>query len=131
MIKRPFQPALDEYLAGEIEDEELLERIEWEERWGYSFELYRCIREFARAHAIPVHDLNVPDEIPRAVSRGGVEALSEEERAALPDLDLGNEAHRAMVKEAFGAHHGHGELSFDHFYAAQVIWDETMAYEIA
>jgi uncharacterized iron-regulated protein len=131
MIKRPFQPALDDYLIGEIDAEELLSRCEWDDRWGYSFELYRGIFEFARAHKIPLHALNAPDEITRAVAGGGVKSLSDDERASLPDLDLTDENHRAMVKEAFDSHHGHAKLSFDDFYEAQVIWDETMAYEIA
>lgn len=131
MFKRPFQNVLDAYLAGEIDAPSLIERSEWKARWGYDFELYRPILEFARAHHIAVRALNAPDEITRAVAEGGIAALDETERGSLPDLDLEISEHRSMVRESFDRHNVHGLLSFDHFYVAQVIWDETMAYEIA
>jgi uncharacterized iron-regulated protein len=131
MFKRPFQHVLDDYLEGKIDADELVEKTEWEDRWGYSFELYRPILEFARAHHLHVYALNAPDEITRTVADGGMKALSATERASLPDLDLSNAQHREMLKEVFDAHHGHAELSFEDFYLAQVIWDETMAYEVA
>src|SRR5262249_11935757 len=130
--KRPFQGALDDYLAGKIDAEELVEKSEWEDRWGYSFELYRPILEFARAHQIPIIALNAPDEITSTVATKGFEGLSDDERASLPDLDLSNEQHRELMREVFGGHHAHAHAgTFENFYAAQVIWDETMAYEIA
>jgi uncharacterized iron-regulated protein len=131
MFKRPFQDALDEYVDGKIDDEQLIEKSEWDDRWGYSFELYRPILEFARAHHIRVFALNAPDEITRTVADHGMKGLSETERASLPELDLSNEKHKSMLREAFDAHHGHSALSFEDFYLAQVIWDETMAYEVA
>lgn len=131
MVKRPFQGAVDDYLAGKIETEELVARTEWKDRWGYSFELYRGIFEFARAHKLQVHALNAPDEITEAVASGGIESLSPAQKESLPDLDLTHKAHREVIKKVFGAHHHHQLGSFENFYAAQVIWDETMAYEIA
>lgn len=138
MVKRPFQAALDRYLSGEVNEETFLEEVEWDDRWGFPFFLYRPVLRYAKAYGIPVYALNARDEITRKVARDGIDALDEAERATLPDLDLSNEAHRKAVMEAFGEHHGghgengpHGGLSFDNFYAAQVIWDETMAYEVA
>jgi uncharacterized iron-regulated protein len=133
MIKRPFQQALDDYLAGTIDEAEMLLRTEWDDRWGYSFLLYREIFEFARAHKIPLYALNAPEELTKTVAGGGLEALTPDQRASLPDLDLTSEDHREMLKEAFGAHHHHhaGKFNFENFYAAQVIWDETMGYEVA
>lgn len=131
MFKHPFQPALDDYIAGKIDEPTMLARTEWDDRWGFDFELYRPVLEFARAHKIRVVALNAPDEITRTVADGGLAALSANERAALPDLDLTNQEHRSMLKEVFEAHHGRANTSFEDFYAAQVIWDETMAFEIA
>lgn len=139
MVKRPFQPALDRFLSGETDEDTFLAEVEWDERWGFPFFLYRPVLRYAKAYGIPVYALNARDEITRKVAREGIDALDEMERAAIPDLDLTNEAHRQAVMEAFGGHHHgvmeehgpHGALSFDNFYAAQVIWDETMAYEVA
>src|SRR5205085_7265145 len=49
------------------------------------------------------------------------------------DMQIGPEAHREMVRQAFGAH-PHGKFSqaqFERFYAAQLVWDETMATRVA
>jgi uncharacterized iron-regulated protein len=133
MVKRPFQASLDRYLTGEIDEETFLSEVEWEDRWGYPFFLYRPILRYAKEKRIPVYALNAKDEVTRKVAREGMSALDEIERASIPDLDLSNEQHKAQVREAFDGHHegGHGEMDFDNFYAAQVIWDETMAYEVA
>ena len=137
MVKRPFQPALDRYLTGDIDEETFLREVEWDDRWGYPFFLYRPILRYAKEHRLPVYALNAKDEVTSKVARDGIDALDETERASIPDLDLGNEQHRAQIREAFDGHHAHGgegahgQMSFDNFYAAQVIWDETMAYEIA
>jgi uncharacterized iron-regulated protein len=133
MVKRPFQAAIDRYLAGEIDEEQFLHEVEWDDRWGYPFFLYRPIFRYAKEKRIPVYALNAKDEVTRKVAREGMDALDETERASIPDLDLSNEEHKAQVREAFEGHHAHegNALDFDNFYAAQVIWDETMAYEVA
>jgi uncharacterized iron-regulated protein len=130
MVKRPFQGGLDRYLGGQIHEEQLLTEVEWEERWGYSFFLYRPIFRYAKEHGIPIYALNAPDEITEKVARGGLDSLDSTERESLPDLDLENTAYEAVVREAFAGHHD-GSMSFENFYIAQVIWDETMAYEVA
>ena len=132
MVKRPFQKGLDRYLAGEIDETEFLAEVEWSSRWGFPFFLYRPILRYARKHRLKVYALNAPDEITRKTAREGLDALSSEERASVPDLDLSNEAHRSSVRAAFDGHHGSDtKMTFENFYTAQVIWDETMAYEVA
>jgi uncharacterized iron-regulated protein len=132
MIQRPFQSVLDAYVAGSIDEAALLAGVEWEERWGFDFALYRPIFEHARAHRIPIVALNARREITRAVARGGLEALDEDERAELPsELDLTNAAHRAMVERALSEHPGMDAAMLERFYAAQVVWDETMAERVA
>ncbi len=137
MVKRPFQPVLDRFLAGQIDEATFLKDVEWDDRWGYPFFLYRPIFRYAIEHKIPIYALNAQDEVTQKVAREGIDALDADERATIPDLDLTNEKHKEAVREAFGGHHGqeesggHGGMSFDNFYAAQVIWDETMAYEVA
>lgn len=128
MVARPFQPVLDAFSAGQIPLAELPERLEWSTRWGYDFSMYAPIFEFAQRHQLPMYALNAPRGLSRKIARGGVESLSEEERAALPELDLSIGAHRDAVQRVFDAHmSGHGNFKFENFYAAQVLWDETMA----
>lgn len=129
MFQRPYQTALDAYLASG-DEQQLLEDSEYERRWGYDFALYRPLLELARAHRIPLVALNAPAELTKKVSKQGLAALTEEEREQVPDLDLSMTEHREMVEEAF-TKHGLDPSKFEHFYAAQVIWDETMASEVA
>lgn len=131
MVQRPFQDALDEFVAGRIDEAELLRRVEWQRRWGFDFALYRPILEYAREHGIPVRALNARQEVTRAISRGGIDAIAAEHRAELPELVLDDPEHRAMVRSALEGHHGIDDAALERFYTAQVVWDETMAETIA
>lgn len=168
MFQKPFQGVLDDYAARRIDEETMLARTGWEQRWGYDYELYRPMVEAARARGLALLALNAPRELVRKVSREGLSALTPSERDALPELDLDDPEHEAWfadVMEAMGDAHdrgdgagagdanGHGETSArpheeaddvasedpeakseeapmsadERLYAAQVIWDETMA----
>jgi uncharacterized iron-regulated protein len=155
MFQRPFQGVLDDYADGRIDEDTMLARTGWHERWGFAYDLYRPMVEAAVRSGADLVALNAPREIVRKVSRGGFEALSPSERGTLPELDLEDEEHQAwfwevmeQLGEAHGHHHGagagaprgHGETdgyaggereeamsADDRLYAAQVIWDETMA----
>lgn len=135
MFKRPFQKWVTDYVEGRINEAELRERTEWDMRWGFDFALYRPILRYAQAHRIPVYALNARDEITQTVARGGLEALEPVDRETVPELDLSDPSHRAYIKEVFAAHGmaqgAHQEMNFEHFYTAQLIWDETMAHEVA
>jgi uncharacterized iron-regulated protein len=128
MFSRPFQPALDAYVRGEIDEAAMLERTEWAKRWGFGWEMYAPMLRLCRARGIPVLALNAEKEVTRTVSRGGLEALTPEQRASLPPLDASDAGHRAFVKEAFGAHGASMPAErFERFYLAMVIWDEVMS----
>ncbi|PSN16344.1 iron-regulated protein, partial [filamentous cyanobacterium CCP5] len=134
MFQRPFQPVIDRYLAGEISEVELVEQTEYEQRWGFPWEYYAPVLRFAKAHQLPVLALNAPSEITRQVAREGLDSLEANDFRYIPlaaDIDTSNADYRAFVQEAFGAHGSHGDFNFDHFFAAQVVWDETMAAAIA
>ncbi|MEO0322933.1 MAG: ChaN family lipoprotein [Myxococcota bacterium] len=131
MFQRPFQSDLDLWSAGQLDEEALRRRTEWDARWGFDFAFYRPMLELARARNLPVIALNAPRELTRAVGRGGVASLDAETRAELPYLDLGDAAHRAMVEAALGDHGGMSSAQLEHLYEAQVLWDETMAETVA
>lgn len=127
MVQHPYQQELDRYVAGEIDEATLLERIDWRERWGFDFAFYRPLLTFAREHHLPIIALNAPVELSRAVVHDGIDGLDPVQRAALPELDLTNAVHRAMIEDALREHPGLDAARLDRFYAAQVVWDETMA----
>lgn len=134
MFQRPFQPVLDRYLAGEISEAELVAQAEYDQRWGFPWELYAPIVRFAQAEGLRLLALNAPSETVRQVSRQGLASLADQDFRYIPplaDIDTSNADYRAFVSEAFAAHSAHGNFNLDNFFAAQVLWDETMAETIA
>ena len=126
MFQRPVQGVLDDYEQGAIDEAALLSRSGWEDRWGYDYALYRPMVNTARARKMELLALNAPEELTKKVAHHGLDGLSAEERASVPELDLKNEAHRAFFTDAMQGHEMGGN-DFENFYTAQVIWDETMA----
>lgn len=134
MFQRPFQPVIDRYLAGELSEAEFLNQTEYSQRWGFSWELYAPILRFAQTHQLPVIALNAPSEISRQVARQGLASLEGEDWRYIPArsaIDTQNTAYQDFVRSAFDSHRSHGGFSFRNFFAAQVLWDETMAMSVA
>ncbi|MBE7383328.1 MAG: ChaN family lipoprotein [Leptolyngbya sp. SIO1E4] len=134
MFQRPFQTVIDRYLAGEISEAALIEGSEYERRWRFPWEYYAPILRFAKQYQIPVIALNAPSEVTHQVASEGLESLSSEAFRYLPDradIDTSNAAYREFVIATLGSHGSHGLFNADNFFAAQVIWDETMAHAIA
>lgn len=128
MFQRPFQGPLDEYVAKNIDQDTMLAQTEWEKRWKFPVEFYAPLWKFARENGWKVVALNAPRELTRRLSKVGVDGLNDAERAQLPELDLQNAAHKNWVKEVFASHGmSTDDDTFENFYAAQVLWDETMA----
>ena len=130
MFQRPYQEALDAYVAGDIDEETMLERAEWETRWSYSVAFYAPLWQHMRASKGALFALNARRELSKRTASVGVEGLSPSEREDLPEMDLTNEAHRSwfmsLMGQHGGAHSGQTE-GMERFYQAQVVWDETMA----
>jgi uncharacterized iron-regulated protein len=131
MFQRPFQDVLDRYIAGEIDEGEFLRKSEYFKRWGYDYNLYKPIIEFARTEKIPVIALNMEREIIDKVSSSGMESLSSEERSKIPSgMDFSNDRYRERLQEIFKLHRGRTKKSFSNFFQSQIMWDETMAESI-
>jgi uncharacterized iron-regulated protein len=127
-FQEPFQPHLDRYVAGEIGERALLKGTQYYERWRYDFRHYRDILAYAQEQGIPLVALNAPTELVGKVSRGGLSALSSEERRRLPaDLRPPDAAYEERLRPVFEMH---GQLSAERlrrFAEVQVLWDEHMA----
>ncbi|PSB58014.1 ChaN family lipoprotein [Chamaesiphon polymorphus] len=137
MFQRPAQPLLDRYLAGKITAAELRVQSEFDKRWGYKWEDYAPILEFAKANRLPVIALNTPTEITRKAAREGLESLTAAERQWIPpltEIDRSNAKYQQMILGSYRQHAGIVSISsksFDRFYNAQLLWDETMAERVA
>jgi len=137
MFQIPYQGAIDDYLAGKLSERELIERTEYNQRWGYPWESYAPILRFAKEKQLSVLALNTPSEITRQVAREGLDSLTPQQRKIIPptsEIRTDNAAYRQMLAKTFEQHQhfSHGNSSgFDRFFLAQVLWDETMAAEVA
>ena len=125
MFRNESQSALDEWIAGEIDDERF-EGIYYD-NWNFPWTAYRQIFEYARDHQIPMIGLNVPREITRQVSRSGFKSLSPEQKGKISEVScIVDQEYMNYIRKAFGGH-GHGQLNFIYFCEAQLVWDSAMA----
>lgn len=137
MFQRQMQPVLDRYLAGKITAAELRQQSEFDRRWGYKWASYLPILEFAKTHRLPIIALNTPTEITRKAAKTGLESLTKAELEYIPpidQIDRSNLKYQQMILGSYRQHAGMVSIaskSFDRFYTAQLLWDETMADRVA
>jgi uncharacterized iron-regulated protein len=128
MIQRPYQAPLSAFVAGELDEEEFLTQTQYRTRWGYDEALYLPLFEGARDLHRPALALNMRTEITRKIGRTGLASLDASELAELPELVLDDDEHRTYIFGLFGVLPEHAaEFGLENIYAAQTVWDETMA----
>jgi aminopeptidase N len=129
MFQKPFQPVVNDYLAGRIDERTFLKKTEYFSSWGYDYNLYKPIVDYLKQQNLPLVALNIHGEISRKVARDGIYSLSDNEKKQLPgSMDFSNERYRKDLNEVFLLHEGQGKLKdFNYFYQAQILWDEVMA----
>lgn len=138
MFTRADQDVIRSWEATEFDTAEFLERVGWDEGWGLPWDLYAPVLELALYEDIALVGLNAPTGISRAVYRGGLESLDDEQARWLP-LPFGPvpDAYREYLVAAMAGHmpapEGSGqeraawEQSMENFVQAQRVWDESMA----
>jgi len=120
------QPLLDSWRAGKLAEADFLEQVSW---GSIPFSFYRDQALFPEAPAKTIA-INAPWQLPRKVGRQGLASLTEEERRLLPpNFTLGQDSY----KKRFLAELPHlDDPSIgERYFAAQSVWDETMAYQSA
>ncbi len=131
MFQRPYQKYLDMYINGKIDEKTFLKKTHYFETWGFDYNLYKPILDFARKNKIRVIALNIDNKINRKVFRGGIDSLTPEEKEKLPEeIDFTNYTYKEYLKSIFNNHNRSNKMNFEYFYQAQLIWDETMAETI-
>jgi len=125
MMRSDSQASLDAWVAGTLDEDEF--QTVYRDNWNFPWVLYRPIFIFARDHRIPMIGLNVARGITRQVAREGFDSLSAAQRQGLPFVTCSvDDDYMTYIREAYGAH-GHGNMNFEHFCEAQLIWDKAMA----
>jgi uncharacterized iron-regulated protein len=125
MLRRESQQELDRWVDGTL-DRDAMRRL-WAASWGVEWGLYAQILEFARRWNVPLVGLNIARNITRQVARSGFASLSAEQRASLYDISCQVDAdYMHFIREAFDGH-PHGQMNFEYFCEAQLVWDSVMA----
>jgi uncharacterized iron-regulated protein len=132
MLPRRAQPALDDWVAGHLTEDELLEQTHWNESWGFDATLYLPILHFARVQQIPLVALNISSALRQRLVSEGFSNVPAEQRHEIPAPQPPSDAYEERLKEAFDQHDmGDNPEMFDRFTQAQLSWDIAMAKALA
>jgi uncharacterized iron-regulated protein len=121
----PQQGLVDAYLRKDLLEIDFLKQLGW---GAFSFSSYRQQVQFPIDHGGTTVALNAPRTLTNKVAKNGLESLNPVERELLPPaFSLGNERYFLRFKEVMGSHVP--EQALPRYFAAQSIWDETMAWK--
>lgn len=129
MFQTDVQLVLNEYLAGQITEKNLLvDARPWQ-----NYKDYRPLVEYAKSKGIYVLAANAPSRYTNRVTRHGVQSLKElstEGKKLIAPLPIDTLTGRYYEKFVglLGGHAGMGNMKI---YQSQNVWDATMASKIA
>lgn len=119
------QKTLDDYSSGAMSEAAFA--AFWKKAWGVDFSFYRPALSFAKENGIPLVALNAPRAVVSQVAKGGLDSLSAEQRALIPDVEpIRDPRYLAYVRASLG---GHGQLPPERearMLEAMQVWNETM-----
>jgi uncharacterized iron-regulated protein len=133
MLPRQAQPALNAWVAGELDEETFLEKSNWRGAWGHEHEPYLPILHFARMHRVPVLAINIDRALHSRLTVEGWDAVSEGQRYRISAPVPPPEAYRARLEAVYAEHpsasrEGH---EVERFVAGQLVWDRVLAAGLA
>jgi uncharacterized iron-regulated protein len=133
MLPRQAQPALDAWVAGELDEQAFLSESGWAQAWGFDAALYLPILHFARMHKVPMVAINLDRPLVARLSAEGWDAVPPGERYQITPPAAPNPAYREYLDAVFAEHPtGAPEgADLDRFVAGQLIWDRAMAAGLA
>jgi len=131
MFQSKFQNAVNEYIFGNMSEQQFLDKTEYNKRWGYDYSLYKPIIDFAKKNNVPIIALNIESEVIKDISKKGISKLHASDLNKLPKhIDFTNNKYRKFLYEIFKDHPDQNKKSFQKFYSIQLVWDEYMAEKI-
>lgn len=125
MFRKDSQEALDQWVAGRTSVVKF--KPIYLDNWNFSWNLYGPIFNYAKENRIPMIGLNVSRKITAQVAYHGFGSLNEVQRGSLEGITCNvTEEYRDFIRRAYGAH-DHGNMNFNRFCEAQLVWDTAMA----
>ena len=132
MFDQSYQQILDQWTTGKLDQKTFLKKTHWYANWRMNYQLYADILDYIKENRIKLIGLNIPFHIPSKIATGGIDSLFKTEKVYLPgDINISNAKHRKYVKKIFDLHKVKGIEDFQNFYAAQCVWEDAMAQNIA
>lgn len=137
MFPRRVQPVLDEWVAGELETDAFLEKVEWKTVWGFAPELYLPLFQFCRQFQVPMKALNCRRALVTEVGKLGWDAIAEEDRDGVTPSKPAPPEHRQYLFDLTGGGRADRKATsaadpeFDRFVRAQQTWDRAFACNTA
>jgi uncharacterized iron-regulated protein len=136
MFPRRVQLILDEWVSGQLNTWQFLEKVDWKNVWGYDAELYLPLFHFCRQQHVPMLALNCNRPLVTRVGKDGWDAVPEEERDGLSPAAEATAAYREYL---FGLGLDRSptkpvsamDPALDRFIRAQQTWDRAFACNIA
>ncbi len=136
MFPRRVQSVLDQWVAGELTEQEFLRNVQWGIVWSTDADMYLPLFHFARMNEIPMRALNIETSLRRKVSEKGFYGVPVEEREGLtrpaePSVDYLN-----FLLPIYKQHDredktkgeiDHNDPDFRRFISGQQLWDRAMA----
>jgi uncharacterized iron-regulated protein len=128
MFDRTQQSDLDRFNEGQLSLAQLFARTGFEKSWATYSPLYAKILETTVRAKVPNIGLNAPTALAHKVALG--QPLSHDEKKHIPtEFRIPAGAYRHFV-ELLGEHPGMKAADLPRFFAAQNVWDQTMAKTI-
>lgn len=119
------QSSVYQWRRGLLSEENFLKAIRW---GGFPFSAYREQALFPHS-AWDVRAINAPRSLTGKIAKTGMESLTTEEKGLLPpDFTIGNANYFERFKDNIG--HLPDPSAADRYFAAQSVWDDTMAWKI-
>jgi uncharacterized iron-regulated protein len=137
VFPRQMQPVLDDWVAGKLRESEFIEKIQWDEIWGYDLSYYLPLFHFARDHAIPMVALNVSKSLLLKVKDKGWDAVPPHQREGVSDPARPERPYLYRLAASFMRHNirASDEMTnrkiFLRFVQQQLLWDRAMAEAIS
>jgi uncharacterized iron-regulated protein len=104
---RRVQPALDQWVNGELDPVAFLEAADWAKVWGFDPTLYLPLFDFARQNRVPMIALNVDREFVSRVRREGWSAIPADERFGLSEPASPAPEYRKSLAEIYAVEQLH------------------------
>jgi uncharacterized iron-regulated protein len=125
------QASLDAWIDGHYTERGFVEQAEWYTYWGYRWEYYRDIFNFAREQGVRMYAINTPRDVVKAVRIKGFKDLTPEEAAHIPrEVKPVTDDQKRMYTGFFDADDAlHvSDKMIDGMLRAHTTWDATMGW---